>query len=107
MQSPTKPPRAIIYIPFGVDTERWERSCYRHCRRRGYDVISLVIDDEEGSKWQDVVRMFGNDSADVAVVFDLLALPASRLPRMEEVEVEATGDLPRSRRPRLFRRSGN
>ena len=96
--------RAIIYVPAGVDVERWQKACHKHCLRRGYDIVSLTVD-EDGSKWRDVVSMFFNDEAEVVVVFDTHKLPEDRTPRMEEVGVERTGDLPRERRPRLFRRS--
>jgi len=97
-------PRAIIYIPPGVDPERWQRACLKHCTRRGYEVTALVID-EDGSKWTDVARMAGSGEAEVVVVFDIALLLADRIPRTEEVGIERTGELPRHRRPRLFRRS--
>lgn len=106
MHSTTDPLRAIIYIPPSVDVTRWEKACYKHCARRGYTVLGLTID-QDGSKWADVQRMLGSDQTDVIVVFDLHALPEDRLPRIEEVGVESTGDHARHRRPRLFRRSGS
>lgn len=96
------PLRAIIYIPPGVDIERWQKACLKHCRRRSYELVGLVID-EDGMKWHDVIRMNAHRETDVIVIFDWAAMPPDRLPRVEEVGIENSGDIPRRRRPRLFR----
>lgn len=94
---------AVIYIPPGVDVGRWQKACLKHCNRRGYKLVSLVVD-EDGTKWHDVIRMNASGESDIIVIFDWNAMPPDRLPRVEEVGVENSGDVPRQRRPRLFRR---
>ena len=98
------PLRAVIYVPPGVNAEKWQRACLAHCARKGYIVVSLVIDGANLSRWPDVMRMLP-DEADVVVVADMGAMPRDRIPRTEEPPTEDSGGfaIPLMRRPRRFK----
>jgi hypothetical protein len=99
-----EPLRAVIYVPPDVNAEKWQRACLAHCARKGYAVVSLVIDDRKMTRWPDVMRLLP-DSADVIVVADMAALPRDRVPRVEEPPSEDSRGIaiPLMRRPRRFK----
>ena len=96
--------RVVIYVPPDVNAAKWQRACLDHCARKGYTVVSLVIDDRKMSRWPDVTRLLP-DSADVVVVADMSAMPRDRIPRVEEPPSEDSRGfaIPLMRRPRRFR----
>lgn len=87
--------RAVIYLPPGVDRDRWLSRCLEHCERRRYLVVSIV---QVESGWHDVHQMLTNDEADVVVVGRFAHLDPTRTPRIEEAT--DYGDTPRTRRPK-------
>lgn len=102
--------RAVIYLAAYLmaagEAWRWLDACNDYCRRKAYEVVEIVID-QNGRAWADVLKAVragrhggpGEWRADVIVIPDRSHLPPDRTPRIEAV-VEESG----TQRPRMLRR---
>jgi len=84
--TPYRRERALIYIPHVDHRDASEVCCLAHCDERGYEVVALVHDDVDGTRWNDSVwPMFRGGAAEVLVVCSkaLGSLAPNRRPRWE------------------------
>ncbi|SIR84118.1 hypothetical protein [Micromonospora avicenniae] len=75
--------KAVIYLPEGPDIRRWERICLNWCSRHDYQLVGLVRDDQDQTRWREVQGMMVHGRADVVVVASYRHLPQSAVPRVE------------------------
>jgi hypothetical protein len=84
---------SVIYLPENTETQRWARICVEWCERKGYRVVSLVVDDSpDGRKWRDVVAMMARGDVEVCVVPRWDHMPPDRVPRVEVIAEDVARD---------------
>jgi len=99
--------RAVIYLPAGEQMDRWRRTCALHVEARGYELVSIVIDEASGERWSSIQALLRDGRVDVIVVARRDQLPPDRLPRIEVASEEPTLALRQRqpvRRPRVIGR---
>lgn len=78
--------RTIIYIVLNrPQTHRWRRRCLEWVEERGYDLVSLIEEDDEAVRpgLASGLTMLTGGEADVMVVADPGYLPDDWVPRLE------------------------
>ena len=75
--------KAVIYLPEGPDKRRWARMCLNWCSSHDYQLVGLVRDDREQTRWPEVQRMMVHGQAEVVVVASYRHLPQNAVPRVE------------------------
>lgn len=76
--------QAIIYVPGSPETVRWLDQCVRYCTGVGYVIAAIVMDDQDGRRWADVIAMVA-EGVQVVVVARADHLPPQRPGRIEVV----------------------
>lgn len=96
---------ALIYVT-AANLDRYTDRCADYCNRLGLRLTAVVVDELDGGRWPEVVRMLTDGTVQVVVVADRDELPADRTPRVDVVAEQRRqlGSGQRSAcRPRLIR----
>jgi len=99
------PERAVLYVPIGEESERWQRIDLDYCDAMGYRFVAVVLaDPDDPERWREVHGMASRDELDVLVVARRDHLSARRRPRIEVVaEMPARGRERPHDHPRIIR----
>jgi hypothetical protein len=96
------PLRSVIYVPSGLELDRWLAVCAEAVDAHGWDLSAVV------RCWEDVTQLIRGGLLDLVVTGSREHLPPDRLPRVVAVdELETPAIPPGQRRPqRLPRPAG-
>jgi hypothetical protein len=95
------PLRSVVYVPAGLELDRWLAACAQTVELHGWDLTAIV------RRWEDVRRLLRSGLLDTLVIGHPGHLDPERIPR-----VVAAGDAPvpvttvlrpEQRRPVIYR----
>lgn len=89
---------ALIYVT-KRNLETYTDRCADYCNRKGLTPTAVVVDDQDGGRWSEVVKMVTDGVVQVVVVADRDELPPDRTPRIDVVSEQRRSLPDVARRP--------
>ncbi|WP_018588262.1 hypothetical protein [Salinispora arenicola] len=81
---PSPPLRAAIYGP-AREIGRWQPTCTAWSTECGYELVSVIDETPDATRWGDLLVMMADGDIDIVVVASLADLPADRMARVETI----------------------
>uniref|UniRef100_A8LZX3 Uncharacterized protein n=1 Tax=Salinispora arenicola (strain CNS-205) TaxID=391037 RepID=A8LZX3_SALAI len=81
---PSPPLRAAIYGPTR-QIGRWQPTCTAWSTECGYELVSVIDETPDATRWGDLLVMMADGDIDIVVVASLADLPADRMARVETI----------------------